>query len=117
MPRIRNLGDKRRRALAARTKDAFFVEHFREAITKISESKFCLGDNDRGWKADFDFLLKPGVIEKVIEGKYDNRAAAQPGPARSPLSEGPGMTITKSREDIIAANPLLEYCASKQAGN
>ena len=74
LPRIRNLSDKRRRGLAARIKDAFFVEHFREAITKISESKFCLGDNDRGWKADFDFLLKPGVIEKVIEGKYDNRA-------------------------------------------
>ena len=74
--RIRNLGDKRKRALAARARDAFFGEHFREAITKMSESKFCVGENDRGWKADFDFFLKPGVIEKVMEGKYDSQPAA-----------------------------------------
>jgi hypothetical protein len=76
LPRIRNLSDKRKRALAARTKDAFFVEHFREAIAKMSESNFCVGENDRGWKAGFDFFLKPGVIEKVIEGTYDNQPAA-----------------------------------------
>lgn len=74
MARIRNLSDKRRRGLAARTQDAFFVEHFPEAVAKISESRFCLGENDRGWKADFDWFLKPGTIEKVIEGKYDNPA-------------------------------------------
>lgn len=74
LPRIRNLSDKRRRGLAARTQDAFFVEHFPEAVAKISESRFCLGENDRGWKADFDWFLKPGTIEKVIEGKYDNPA-------------------------------------------
>ena len=42
----------------------------------MSESKFCVGENDRGWKADFDFFLKPGVIEKVMEGKYDSQPAA-----------------------------------------
>jgi hypothetical protein len=76
LPRIRNLNDKRRRVLSGRSKDAFFVENFRKAIAKMSESKFCLGKNDRGWKADFDFFLKPGTIEKVIEGKYDNKADA-----------------------------------------
>jgi hypothetical protein len=79
LPRIRNLNDRRKRALVARTKDPFFVEHYQEAIAKMSESKFCLGENDRGWKADFDFFLKPGVIEKVLEGKYDNRPRKLPG--------------------------------------
>jgi hypothetical protein len=77
LPRIRNLSEKRKRALAARSKDPFFVEHFREAIRKISESKFCLGENDRGWRADFDWFLQPGTVTKIIEGKYDNKADAR----------------------------------------
>lgn len=77
LPRIRNLNDKRKGALAARTKDAFFVEHFQEAIAKISESKFCLGKNERGWRADFDWFLQADTVTKIIEGKYDNKADAR----------------------------------------
>lgn len=30
------------------------------------------GVNDRGWKADFDFLIKVNNAVKVLEGKYAN---------------------------------------------
>lgn len=42
-------------------------------IKKINESTFCCGTNDRGWKADFDWLLKKETHLKVSEGKYDDR--------------------------------------------
>ena len=39
-------------------------------IENIHTSSFCNGSNDRGWRANFDFLLKPGSLNKAIEGAY-----------------------------------------------
>ena len=36
---------------------------------------FYYGVNDRGWKADFDFLIKVNNAVKVLEGKYSNNNA------------------------------------------
>ena len=33
----------------------------------------CFGVNDRGWKADFDFLIKVNNAVKVLEGKYNGK--------------------------------------------
>jgi hypothetical protein len=43
-----------------------------ETIKHIARTPFCIGTNDRGWKATFDFLLKPDTWLKVNEGVYDN---------------------------------------------
>lgn len=45
---------------------------WQETVKKMAESNFCNGKNDRGWRADFDFLLKPDTWAKANEGKYDN---------------------------------------------
>jgi hypothetical protein len=42
-------------------------------ITRIASSAFCTGTNNRGWRATFDWLLKPDTRMKVLEGKYDTR--------------------------------------------
>jgi hypothetical protein len=50
-----------------------------EAIARISASRFCCGENERGWKATFGFLLeadrKTGTdkITSALEGRYDDR--------------------------------------------
>jgi len=44
-----------------------------DIIKRIANSQFCNGQNDRGWKADFEFLIKPDTALKAIEGTYDNR--------------------------------------------
>lgn len=41
-----------------------------EAIAAVERSPFCRGENDRGWKADFDFLLQPKSFNRLIEGFY-----------------------------------------------
>jgi len=40
------------------------------ALAAIRASPFCQGKNDRKWKADFDFLLTPAKLTKLLEGKY-----------------------------------------------
>ena len=32
-----------------------------------------MGKNERGWKANFDFLMRPDTQYKVLEGQYDNK--------------------------------------------
>jgi hypothetical protein len=43
------------------------------AIAMIGRSDFLMGKNDRQWKADFDWFIRPGSIAKILEGKYDNK--------------------------------------------
>ena len=67
------LTNSRRAKLKARLADKDFSEGYKTAIEKISASKFCTGENDRGWKATFDWLLANDTnYVKVLEGKYDN---------------------------------------------
>lgn len=41
-------------------------------IDMIPKSPFLMGKNDRQWKADFDWLLRPDACTKLIEGGYHN---------------------------------------------
>jgi hypothetical protein len=47
---------------------------FLEAVRKAAATPFCLGLNDRGWKADFDWLIANDTnATKVLEGRYDGQ--------------------------------------------
>jgi len=46
-------------------------EYWVKVILRINKSTFCLGENSRGWKADFGFLIRPDTAAKALEGKYD----------------------------------------------
>lgn len=73
------LSDKRRQILSRRLKDPFFIQNWQSAIAKASQSKFCQGINDRGWKADFDWFIRPDTCAKIMEGRYANQAPRQCG--------------------------------------
>lgn len=43
-----------------------------EVFNKIKDSKFLLGDNDRGWRADFDWFIKSDKQTiRTLEGGYE----------------------------------------------
>ena len=47
-----------------------------DVLARARASPFLCGENDRGWRADFDFLLRPATIAKVLEGSYDDKSSA-----------------------------------------
>lgn len=53
------------------TKDDAFTM-LEAAFKKVQKSSFLKGDNERGWKASFDWVMKVDNLIKVIEGNYDN---------------------------------------------
>lgn len=67
--------------------NARLAEHGRdgwsEACRKMAASRFCRGENDRGWKADLDFVLQPKSFNGLLEGKYDDTKPAAREPPKS----------------------------------
>lgn len=71
MPQIQKLTDKRKTTIDKFLKE-FTEEQFEQICIKANESDFLTGNNDRKWKADFDFLMRIDKATNIFEGKYDN---------------------------------------------
>lgn len=63
--------------------DAPDLSYWREIIQRIAKSTWCNGGNDRGWVADFEFLVRQETHVKVTEGKYDDRDGGSSGMSQS----------------------------------
>lgn len=48
-------------------------ETFEEVVRMAMESEFLKGQNDKCWRATFDWLIKPTNFDKVLSGNYTNR--------------------------------------------
>ena len=66
LPKVRDLTDNRKKALKAWGD----MDEMAEVFEKVGKSKFLNGDNDRKWKADFDWIIKPANRVKILEDKY-----------------------------------------------
>lgn len=66
------ISSKRQESIRARIRE-HGKEAFVEMIRKASASEFLKGNNNRGFQASFDWLIKPSNFQKTIEGNYDNR--------------------------------------------
>ena len=70
LTKIAKVSKERKAKAKTRLGDPFFRERWKEAIALIHASPFLLGHNDRGWRADIDWFLKPESLTRIIEGKY-----------------------------------------------
>jgi hypothetical protein len=76
LPRIQKWSDRRKRLLQARwreDRDRQSLEWWKGYFGRVKESGFLRGENDRGFRADLEWLLVEKNMIKTIEGKYDNR--------------------------------------------
>ena len=68
---IRTIEGKRKNQVDARIRE-HGLDGFMEMLDKVSASAFLCGGGERGWKADFDWLIGTSNMQKVLEGKYDD---------------------------------------------
>lgn len=78
MAQVQSLNSQRRKRLKARLAECGGLDGWTVALEKIAASKFLTGGNDRGWIADFDFVLQQKSFTRLMEGSYDNRAGQNP---------------------------------------
>jgi hypothetical protein len=57
--------------------DEYGIDGWKQALANIERSSFLTGENQRGWKASFDFLLQPASFSKVHDGAYGNGRHAE----------------------------------------
>ena len=74
LPKVRVITKKRITAIKSFLKQ-YDIETIKEAFEKAEASDFMKGQNNRGWKADIDFLTNANSVAKVLEDKYKNKQA------------------------------------------
>ncbi len=85
LARCRGVQGQRADRAKARLKEQPELAWWAEVLERINASRFCRGETPPGdghskrFKADFDWLVRPGNAHKVLEGKYDDEA---PGGSR-----------------------------------
>lgn len=78
LPKVRGTNNSRDKKINQRLKENPDQDYWISVVTRIAQSDFCNGKNDRSWVATFDWLLQPETNLKVSEGKYDNRKSLGP---------------------------------------
>lgn len=84
LPKARKLDRTRRAAIRARLADGG-LEAWTLALAAVERSPLCVGDNDRGWRADLDFVCQAKSWRRLLEGFYAPAPKAT-GPPVSDIS-------------------------------
>lgn len=69
LPLAKDFTPERRKHLRARLALSG-LDGWREALRGVAASKHCRGENERGWRADFDFVCQPKSFQRLREGFY-----------------------------------------------
>lgn len=93
LPQVQKLTDKRNKSIDNLLKE-FTKEQFKQICRLANDNSFLTGENDRHWKADFDFLIKIDKATNVLEGKYNS----------TKNSNGSINVLSKLKEALIDEN-------------
>jgi len=107
---IVSINGKRCSQVSARYKE-YGMDGIKTLFETAAKSAFLCGAGERGWKADFDWLIAPTNFQKVMEGKYDNDQNHSITARTSPLSDtGQGFLYAPTPDGVINMpfNPILE---------
>lgn len=75
--KIRTISSERKKHIKARWKQYDDgLEVFKELFTLAEESNFLKGENNRNWKANFDWMMNENNMAKVLEGRYTNEQSS-----------------------------------------
>ena len=77
LPKCLKITEKRKVAINKCLKEKIDEEVFREICIKANQSNFLIGENDRNWKADFDFVTRTDKAMQILEGKYESKTKKQ----------------------------------------
>lgn len=73
IPIAQHLTETRRKKFRQRLRECGGLDGWTAALEKLKASDFMRGKNDRGWRADLDFILQEKSFTRLLEGFYDNQ--------------------------------------------
>ena len=69
--KIGQMSSDRKKVLATRLKDPFWRDNWRKALKIVAASPWHNGENPNGWRAFFEWFMRPNTVTRMIEGKID----------------------------------------------
>lgn len=112
LPLAKKLDDGRRKQLKARLK-TYGLDGWMQALANLRQLPFCLGENDNGWRASFDFLIQAKSFPKVLEMQYGGKPMSRSKRATLKLLQEERNGVGgQELPDIGGRRALLEFSQS-----
>ena len=105
LPKIISTPDTRIRHMEARLAERPDFEFWKEYFQKIVNTPFLTGENPRGWKANFDWIINITNMTKVLEGNWptiQDRKPPQKQP--SPSTKSLWGNCEKCKKETLKTN-------------
>lgn len=77
---------ERQKKITARL-NVYGEDGWKHALGQIQKSSFLRGHNDRGWRADLDWMLQASSFGKLYDGVYEDKPAKQANGSYAGLSQ------------------------------
>ncbi len=106
LPSVREVTDARKKLIRAIV-TKYGAEKVHEAFVRAAESNFLCGESDKGWRAGFDWILKPSNFTKILEGNFDNRDPAPQASSARDRPEKPRTRFHNFKESGTDYNALV----------
>ena len=101
LPQVQKTTEKRKSAID-KFLEEFNLKQFRSICKSANLSEFLTGNNDRKWKADFDFLMRTDKATTVLEGKYSNTEGEMSnGPTTNDNGKYKAIDFSKNRAKLF----------------
>ena len=72
LPRVTKMTDKRIKAIS-KIQKKYTQSEIIQVFESTNNSEFLTGNNNRGWKADIDFITREEKFVSILEGKYSTK--------------------------------------------
>jgi hypothetical protein len=116
LPKAEKVTESRKRALRKRIRDDLNRKEFdwwRRYFLRVREYPFLLGDNDKGWFASLDWLIRDESMQKVLEGIYSKKGGSG---GRTEAAVTAQEKYTNERGEIDARALLRNSAGAGRAG-
>jgi uncharacterized protein YdaU (DUF1376 family) len=117
LPQAKDLTPVRRKLINARLAAAG-LSGWREALAAVEASPHCRGANDRGWRADLDFVATASKFQKLREGSYGPVPATAAAALPAATFDGPPdlrAAVVREKDEDYARRWLDHYCRWRPA--
>lgn len=115
LPQCRDVSEKRKRAIEQRWTNTDWQENWKVALDKIGASTFLRGGGKDGWKANFDWFIKPDSVNKILEGAYDGKSNSFTETQKTEKSNKPiiGVCYRCHTRDVTLEHGICKACQHK----
>lgn len=118
LPKIREFTESRRKKVKTRMAQGVTLEKFAAAVRRCASTPFLVGNNDRGWQADFDWLIENDTnLTRVMEGKYDSGNGGNGGGAYRSTKEDRIIAATRGAIAAVANRAVGEAGDAETGGS